>query len=785
MLALLALHAIAAVLIAAGRQRLGRSAVLVAGAAPLATFVWALWMSGGILSGEPLAVNYQWVPGLGLSIDVFVDAFALLMVLLISGVGVLIFAYTFFYMGDDSKVGDFCGLLVAFAGAMLGVVVADNLLFLFVFWELTSITSFLLIGFKDEKAAARAAALQALLVTGAGGLALLGGIVLVGLEAGTFSMRAVLESPPTTTMAAVGVGLMLLGAFTKSAQVPFHFWLPGAMAAPTPVSAYLHSATMVKAGVYLVARLSPAFSEVFGWWVPVVVGVGLLSMLVGGIRALYQTDLKLLLALGTVSQLGFLIALFGTGNDEIMFAAVALLLAHGVFKATLFMVVGIVDHQTGTRDLRKLTGMWRVMRPTAMVAGIAVASMVGLPLMFGFVAKEAVLEGLLHWGDPWSGAATALVVLGATFTAAYGTRFLWGGFADKRKTELLRDPVDPDDVAAPEVGILLPAALLTAVTVVLGIAPGAVDQLVGNAAAALVIGADGFHLAAWHGFGPPLLLSAISVAAGVGLFAVVRRGWGAGLAAAIPRRVPTPTSAYTRSLFGLNAFANRTTSIVQPGSLPFYTGVILITVIVIPGISLMRAMPAIDRTVFAESPIQVVAAIAVIIGAIGAATASRRIGAVIFLGAVGYSVALIFVIQGAPDLALTQVLVETLTLAIFVLVLRLLPVHFEQVRWPLQRGFRILVASALGVFVTGFALAARSARIAEPVSQAHVDLALPEGGGKNIVNVILTDFRAFDTLGEITVLAVAALGILALARAVRRTEPGPDPEEHAEAEVTS
>lgn len=730
---------------------------------------WGLAVAPRIVDGDVVTSSREWVPGLGLTIDVFVDGFGLLMVLLISAVGALVLAYTRWYLGRDPKTGAFAGLIVAFAGAMLGIVVADNLIFLFVFWELTSMASFLLIGFRDEEAAARSAALQALLVTGAGGLALLAGFVLLAIEADTFSLRQILAHPPSSTTAAVAVCLVLVGAFTKSAQVPFHFWLPGAMAAPTPVSAYLHSATMVKAGVYLVARMSPAFAGVFGFWIPLVVGVGIATMVVGGLRALYQTDLKLLLALGTVSQLGFLVALLGTGAPEIAFAGVTLLLAHAVFKAALFMVVGIVDHQAHTRDLRKLTGIGRVMKSTAIVAVVGVASMVGIPLTFGFVAKEAALESVLDWSHLLADWATLGVVVGSSLTAAYGARFLWGGFVAKRDEDLLATRVDPASVPPPAVGFLVPAAILAAATVLWGVAPVFVDGLVGAAAESLAVGAGEFHLAAWHGLGTPLLLSAATLVAGLGAHSAVRRAVGAAVASAIARGRATPTVLYTRSLHLLNRVADRTTAIVQPGSLPFYAGVILSTVLVVPSIWLLRAATTPDRLVTAESPIQVVATTGIVVGALGAATAARRIGAVIFLGAVGYSVSLVFVIQGAPDLALTQVLIETLTLAIFTLVLRLLPVRFEPARFPIQRVSQVVIAGALGIFVAGFALLAGSARVAEPVSGELIERALTEGGGKNVVNVILTDFRAFDTLGEISVLAVAALGIVALALAGRHT----------------
>jgi multicomponent Na+:H+ antiporter subunit A len=767
-LVLLGLHAVVAGLLVLLGGHLGRRAILIAGGVMAATTVWALSVSGRVFGGDPVSESFDWVPSLGIAVDLSVDSVALVMVLLISGMGVLIVAYSWWYFGDDPKVGQFCGLLVAFSGAMLGIVVADNLILLFVFWEITSVASFLLIGFRDTEAPARSAALQALLVTAIGGLVMLAGIVLLGAEAGTLSLAGVVAAPPTTDVAGVAVLLILVGAFTKSAQVPFHFWLPGAMAAPTPVSAYLHSATMVKAGVFLVARLGPSFSEAYAFWVPTVVTVGLVTMVVGGLRALYQTDLKLLLALGTVSQLGFLLALFGIGDLEIGYAAFALLLAHGVFKAALFMIVGVIDHQAHTRDLRRLTGLGRRMPVLAGLSVIAAASMAGLPLLFGFVAKEAVLEGLLHWDDPARATVTAVVVVGSALTAAYALRFLWGAFAAKGGRNRADDAVDPESVPRPYPGFVAPAGILVALSVLWGTAPGLVEPAVAAATeAAHRVGHD-LHLEAWHGFGAPLGLSALAIGVGAVAFLAVRRGFGARSAVALAR-LPSPTSTYTASLNGLFRVADRTTAIVQPGSLPFYAGVILLTVLMLPGMWLVRSLTLPDGMILAESPIQLVAATAVAVGAIGAAVANRRVGAVIFLGAVGYGVALVFVVQGAPDLALTQVLIETLVLAIFVLVIRLLPERFERGQWLLQRVWRITIAAALGLFVAVFTLLSAASRVAEPITAEFMERALPEAGGANVVNVILTDFRSLDTLGEITVLAVAALGIIALARAGRRS----------------
>ena len=763
MILLLAAHALMATLAPLAARRSPRAALAVGGVAPAVALVWTASHAPAVVGGDTINEVVRWLPDLGLEVTLRLDAFSLLMALLISGVGVLVFWYAASYMGGDAGIGRFAGTLCAFAGSMLGMVLVDNLLALYVFWELTSLTSYLLIGFEDRKGSARSAALQALLVTSAGGFAMLAGFVVLGQAAGTYELSAIVADPPSGTAVATGVALVLVGAFTKSAQVPFHSWLPGAMAAPTPVSAYLHSATLVKAGVYLLARLAPAFAAGVVFWRPVVVGIGVATMLVGGWRALQQHDLKLLLAYGTVSQLGLMTALVGAGRPEATFAGVAVIAAHGLFKAALFLVVGIVDHQAHSRDLRRLSGVGRRMPTVAAVAVVATASMVGLPPLLGFLAKEEAFESLLHAG---TGAgpflALAGVVAGSVLTVAYGARFLWGVLATKPPAAL-HGPL-PDEADAPSLRFVGPAAVLVLLTVVLGLLPGLTTELVRPAAAAVEeTAAD--KLALWHGVGAPLVLSALTLAAGALLFA------GRGAVERAMARVPLTAGGapvYKCSLAALNRAADRLTGIVQNGSLPVYLGVILLTVLVLPGVALVAGTRIPDGLVAFDVVLQLPVVAVVIAAAVGAAVARRRFPAVLFLGGVGYGVAALFAIQGAPDLALTQFLVETLVLVIFVLVLRHLPDRFRGAHPGLGRRTRLAIAGATGAFVAAFAVVAAGARAGDTVSRAHVDRALPEGGGRNVVNVILVDFRGFDTLGEITVLAVAALGIASLVLAGRQ-----------------
>jgi multicomponent Na+:H+ antiporter subunit A len=751
-IAVLAIHAVVATATAALARRLGRRVLLVGAIAPAASLVWLLTVTDRVAADGAVDESLAWAPPLGLEVNLRLDGFGALMVSLVGGIGVLVFVYAWRYFDDRPDLARFVSNLVLFAGAMFGIVVSDNVLVLYVFWELTSITSYLLIGFDDESAVARAGALQALLVTSTGGLAMLAGLVVVGQEAATYSLSGILAQPPSSTATGVGLALILVGALTKSAQVPFHFWLPSAMSAPTPVSAYLHSATMVKAGVYLVARLAPVFAPLFAWWAPVLVTVGVATMVVGGWRALAQYDLKLLLAQGTVSQLGFLMVLVGIGVPEATFAGMAMILAHALFKAPLFMVAGIVDHQAHTRDMRRLDRLGRIMPATFAVAAVAAASMAGIPPLLGFVTKEAALEGLVHHGAGW---ATAGVVLGSALTAAYGLRLLWGGFVEEGTEDSTEG-----EVVRPSWWFLAPPALLAATAVVAGLAPGSVDGLVGAAAEAVDPATGQSHLALWHGVGLPLGLSAVALAGGW----LVWRRPPAQLCVAT-RRVPDMQSIYTASITGLNHLADRVTSIVQNGSLPVYVGVILTTAVVVPVVPMLGDFALPSRPRFAESPIQAATALVVVAMAVGAAVTRRRLAAVLFLGAMGYGVAVLFVIQGAPDLALTQLLVETLSLAIFVLVLRRLPTRFEAEAWRLRRLTRVVVSVAVGLFAGAFALWAAAGRVAVPLTGEFLTRAQPEGGGRNVVNVILTDIRSIDTLGEITVLTVAALGVLALAKA--------------------
>ena len=757
MIAVLLLYGLVAIAAGALGKRLGRSVLLLGAVAPAVTFVWALFNARSIVEGNTISMSWSWVPGLGLEASFLIDSFALLFVLLVSGIGVLIMVYATWYFANSTRLGPLAAYLVLFAGSMLGLVTADNLLVLFVFWELTAITSYLLIGFEDKKAEARDAARKALLVTGFGGLVMLAGIVMLGIDAGTYSMSGILASPPSSAITGAALLLVLVGAFTKSAQVPFHFWLPGAMAAPTPVSAYLHSATMVKAGIYLIARLSPSFAPLFAYWRPLVIGVGLLTMLVGGYKALRQNDAKLILAYGTVSQLGLITALVGAGTPKLAFAGTAVILAHALYKAALFMVIGVVDHQAHTRDIRKLSGLARALPVTFWVAALSMASYIGLPPLFGFIAKEVALEGFRLSPFDGSQAAFFAVVLASAITTAYGARFMWGVFGTKPSQR--SNP--SEHIARPNPMLVVPAALLTVLTVAYGLAPQWIEPLISAAGASLSPPENPFALVLWAGFVPSLAWSAVAV--GVGLLLFWQRDAVERLQA-VTDVLPSADRAYDRTIDALNRTAREVTAHLQVGSLPVYGGVIFGTIAVVTGAMLLLAWPNNINAIFADSSWEIAVAAFVIVAAIGTAIQKRRIAAVLLLGAVGYGVAVIFVMYGAPDLAITQLLFETLALVLFILVVRRLPDHFSKGRQRFGKASRIVIAGSVGVFVGVFALIAATSRQVESVGFEMAARALPDAGGRNVVNVILTDFRALDTLGEITVLVVAAIGILALVR---------------------
>jgi multicomponent Na+:H+ antiporter subunit A len=741
----LAAYFVAAAIVAVGGRRLRRAAVPIA----LLPFVGQLGLVIALSASarRPSSESIDWIPALGVTIGLRLDALTFILTAVVAGIGLLIVVYSDKYFSDRARRSRFLALMLVFSGGMAGIVASDELLGLFVFWEITTVASYLLIGFDDEKAEARAAALQALLVTTAGGLAMLAGFVLLAMEAGTTSISGLVASPPSGTIVTVALGLVFIGAFTKSAQFPFQSWLPGAMAAPTPVSAYLHSATMVKAGVVLLIFLAPGFAETAIWfWV--VTATGLVTMVVGAVVAIRQSDLKLLLAYGTVSQLGFMVALIGLGYTA---AALAVLVAHALFKAAMFLIVGVVDKASGTRDLRKLTGVATRHPVTAAAGAIAAASMAGIPPLLGFVTKEAAFDILIA-DRQW--VALATIAAASVLTVSYATRWWFGAFSTK-------SGIAPLSFRPVATLMVVPAVVLGVLTVLLGVFAGALSGMIGEATNQAV------KLVLWPGFKPALALSAAVTLAGIGLYVALGSfGYGR-LPTARSLRIPTGSAVYRACVRLLTTTADVVTGVVQNGSLPVYLAVILTSVLFIPAATWAFNWDATIGLQAWNTPVEAVLAAVVVAAAVAATRVQRRMAAALLLGVVGYAVAGVYVLFSAPDLALTQLLIETLTVALFALVLVKLPRRFGRSPRSLSLSARVLVSVFVGAFITVAALVTSAMTPDRSLVEAYVANA-PDAGGTNVVNVILTNFRALDTLGEITVLAAAAVGITGLVTSVRK-----------------
>jgi multicomponent Na+:H+ antiporter subunit A len=715
------------------------------------TMLFADEMRRAMLAGGR-QVELAWAPSLGLALAFNLDGLGLLFAILITGIGALIVLYASTYLQDHAQASRFYASLFAFMGAMLGVVLSDNILTLFVFWELTGFTSYLLIGFEHERSAARSAALQALIVTGAGGLALLAAGVLLVDQTGTANLSAMATARASIAASpfyAAIVALILVAAFTKSAQVPFHFWLPNAMEAPTPVSAYLHSATMVKAGVYLIARMTPLMGSTPLWMTAVTVA-GAATMVVGAYRSVQETDLKRILAYSTLSALGVLTMLLGVGTREAIVAALVYLVAHAGYKGALFLVAGAIDHEAGTRDISALAGLRRTMPITALSGGAAAASMAGFPLTLGFVGKDGAYETLLHANDwfPW------LLALMVGASILLGVAGLLAGVLPFHG-----DVATVKDVDEPAWPLWLTPLVLATFGLLAGIAPSILNAPLSFAATAIAGAPVDVAFSVWHGFTPALLLSVLTLA-GVTLAYVVHEG--------VRIRTWTPRhgteDVYNGTLSALNRVSRAIGPPLHSASLRTYVMVIVVTSALIGGTALLTDPglgSAIPRTGVNAHDVLIV--LLIISGAVSATVSRSTMCAVLSLGAVGYGVATVFLSFGAPDLAMTQFSVETLTVLIYVLVFR----HFRNLG-PLSprlvRGRDALIAVAMGTFIGGLVLSVATTETGPRLRQYFAEFGPTLGHGRNIVNVILVDFRAFDTLGEITVLATAALGVHGLLR---------------------
>ncbi len=716
---------------------------------PLAVTLWFAFEARSVLAGAVRVETLDWIPSLGLSLSFRLDALSALFALLIAGIGTCIVVYGAHYFDEHPYSGRFQATLFAFMAAMLGVVLSDNGLALFVFWELTGFTSFLLIGFEHDKREARRSAMQALLVTGSGGLALLAGVVLLSQATGSLSLSAGSASGVSDHGLYPAIVLcFLLAAFTKSAQFPFHFWLPNAMAAPTPVSAYLHSATMVKAGVYLVARMTPTLGGTTFWTTLIAVVSGA-TMLGAAFRAVREVDLKKILAYSTVSALGTMLLLFSLGTRACVTAGLAYLLAHAFYKGTLFLVTGIVDHEAGTRDVTRLSGLRKVMPVTAAAGGLAAASMAGLPPFLGFLGKEQAYGAVLEQPLVPSVVIAALVIASALLGTA-GLLVGFGPFVGSRTS--------PAEAREAKGGLWVHPLLLA----LLGLSGAAAPWLSAPfaRAASAVFGAPvEVELSLWHGFTLPLLLSAVTLA--LTLLFYSQRG--------ALRRLAWPKGFGTERLYhgalrALDAASDRIAPPLQDARLQSYVLLFMLTTTALISAALFATgSDPVSRAFLTPRVHEVLVVSLIIVAALTAVRARRTMTAVLSLGTAGYGVALTFSLYGAPDLAMTQFAVETLTAVIFVYVFW----QFPEMGGRSTRAVKIrdaVISGASGLMVGALTLNAAMNPTSSRLRDFYAEAAPVVAHGRNVVNVILVDFRALDTLGEITVLVTAAVGVAALLR---------------------
>ena len=690
------------------------------------------------------------------------DTLSWLMALIVTGVGALVMLYCrWYFRGKSDGLGQFAAVLLAFAGAMYGLVLTDDLVVLVMFWEITSVLSYLLIGYYNRRAVSRRAALQALLVTTLGGLVMLIGVVLLVVDAGTSSISTILAEAPTGPVVDAALVLMLVGALSKSAIFPFHFWLPGAMAAPTPVSAYLHAAAMVKAGIYLIARLAPVFA-VAPTWRPIVIGLGVFTILLGGFQALRESDLKRVLAFGTVSQLGLLAVVLGFGTRDMALAGLALLLSHALFKSALFLVVGVIDRQLSTRDIGELSGVGRQAPVMATFSMIAV----------GVDDRAAADDRVRRQGG------------GARRAAARGRRRIPVGHRRLRRRRArlrahrgVRHPLRVGRVLDEEgrrrrrrcrarsgptrrsASSPRPSSSRRSPSLA-GFAAPLLDIAFAPYADQAPLATPGVtpplhpaHLALWHGLEPALWISLGTIAVGILVFAVTARlSWS--------RRVLPFTAAdvYNAALRGIARLSVATTSFTQRGSLPVYVGTIFVVFVAAEGTALLAGTEWQAQLDAYQTPMQLVVAPIMIVAGLIAVRARKRYTGVVLVSVTGLGMVLLFATSGAPDLALTQILVETVTLVTFALVLRRIPSRLGEHNasvWPVARA---VLAGAVGVTMALVAMVATAARTTKPISDRFPELAYELGHGKNVVNVALVDLRGWDTMGELSVLILAATG---------------------------
>ncbi len=751
-------------------ERLGRSACAFgAGLAPLAALVLLISKRAAVFDGEVEVQMLPWLPELGLNLSLRLDGLGFLFALLILGIGLLVILYARYYLSKHEPMGRFYGFFLLFMGAMLGVVLSENLLLMLMFWELTSLSSFLLIGFWNHRADARQGARMALAVTGGGGLALLAGILLIGHIVGSYELSTVLVSGDLIRAHAlypVALILVLLGVFTKSAQFPFHFWLPQAMAAPTPVSAFLHSATMVKAGVFLLARLYPALSD-SEWWFYLVSMTGLATLLIGAVMALFQHDLKGLLAYSTISHLGLITLLFGLDSRLAAVAAIFHIINHATFKASLFMAAGIIDHETGTRDMRRINGMMKYMPHTAVLAMIASLAMAGVPLLNGFLSKEMFfaetldqhLLGSFYWTIP------ALATLAGAFSVAYSLRFVHDVFFNGEPIDLPKFP--PHEPAR---YMKIPVEILVLLCLMVGMLPAyTVAPLLAVAVAGTLNGAvPEYSLTIWHGFNLPLLMSFVALVGGVLIYGL--RKWVFRWYEGLPH--VDSLDVFRRVIREITAGARWVTERLENGSLQRYLMLVLVSSLVLV-IYALTPLEALSGPV-ALTPLDIITVGGMVVLSLTSLLTvlfhRRRLVALMVLSVVGLMVALVFARFSAPDLALTQLSVEVVTIILLILALFFMPDRTPAESSSLRSFRDLILAGGFGTMIALLTYAVLT-RPYDSIASFFLENSVSGGGGTNVVNVILVDFRGFDTLGEIAVLAIAAVGIYGLLKGLHLPHP--------------
>lgn len=753
-----------ALLIRAGRN----ASASAAGLTTLLAFVGLMLHAPAVLRGDVIQAQFDWLPGLGLNANFFLDGLGFLFASLILGIGLLIILYARFYLSREDPMGNFYTYLLLFQGAMVGIVTSDNILLLLIFWELTSLSSFLLIGFWKHLPEGRQGARMALTVTGAGGLAMIGGMLILGNIAGSYDLTVILSSKEAIQASPLylpALILILIGAFTKSAQFPFHFWLPHAMAAPTPVSAYLHSATMVKAGLFLLARLWPVLAGTPEWFY-IVATTGLITMVLGAIIALFKDDLKALLAFSTVSHLGLITMLLGFGTKFAAVAAVFHIINHATFKAALFMSAGIVDHEAHTRDIKRLGGLRHLMPITFAIATVAALSMAGIPPFNGFLSKEMMLEETLH--TAWGGSAylvPGLALIGALFSAAYSFRYIVHVFLGPKRSDYPAKPHDPG------VGMWLAPAFLVGLVILIGLfSAKIVGPLVATAAGA-VIGGEKlpyYSLKLWHGFTPALYMSIVAVAGGAVLLMLhkpLARMWDNA-----PR--PEAKVIFEALIAALTRLARTITDGLHNGAMPRYAAIMIAFTVALSFYAYQSGTLAAPTRTLQDVGLIPILGWASLLIATGFMVAMHRnrLLALVLIGVVGLVVSMGFNYLSAPDLALTQISVEVVTIILMLLALNFMPKEtpIESSTGARLRDISIASVAGLGVGGLIYALMTRDF-IGETISGFHLENSYKGGGGTNVVNVILVDFRGFDTFGEIIVLGIAALVIFALTEAVLGT----------------